>query len=335
MDILATAQVIQKIVVSASVVNQIAVTAVIKDVAFSVSGIPSTCPALLAALTTAQLNECILPDYDFSDTEVTDNLTAQQLTDLGGVVVVPIGETEILALSPLLWLKPDASRVTKDGTDRLSQVDDISGNANHATQTAASQKALWVDGVLNGRPVIRFDDTDINFDLTTPLSPAGDYSVFAILKPNALIDKNVSAKILLRKNVTTTPRWAWSFGIVTINLTDETLSTFVARTDGQTASHAITDNISAAWHIFETTLDGNMGIFRIDRDIKNQISPSIGNFTLDSSDGERRMVNVDQIGDEPTQSLDGDLAELIIFDTSLSPEDNANVYKYINNEYAL
>lgn len=40
------------------------------------------CQTLLAALTKSEKNECILPSYNFADTEVTDNLTAQQITDL-------------------------------------------------------------------------------------------------------------------------------------------------------------------------------------------------------------------------------------------------------------
>lgn len=40
------------------------------------------CQALLNSLTELQKNTCILPAYDFSDTNVTDNLTAQQIIDL-------------------------------------------------------------------------------------------------------------------------------------------------------------------------------------------------------------------------------------------------------------
>jgi hypothetical protein len=40
------------------------------------------CEVLLNQLTTDQLNECILPTYDFSDTSVLDNLTEQQELDL-------------------------------------------------------------------------------------------------------------------------------------------------------------------------------------------------------------------------------------------------------------
>lgn len=36
------------------------------------------CEALLTALSTAQKNECILPDYDFSDPNVLSNLTVEQ-----------------------------------------------------------------------------------------------------------------------------------------------------------------------------------------------------------------------------------------------------------------
>lgn len=40
------------------------------------------CHVLLAGLTTQEKNECILPSYDFSNDEVYNNLTVQQIIDL-------------------------------------------------------------------------------------------------------------------------------------------------------------------------------------------------------------------------------------------------------------
>lgn len=48
----------------------------------SCGDITTDCNTLLAALTTGEKNGCILPSYDFSNTEVTDNFTPQQITDL-------------------------------------------------------------------------------------------------------------------------------------------------------------------------------------------------------------------------------------------------------------
>lgn len=42
----------------------------------------TNCSVLIKALTKEEKNICILPSYDFANTEVTDNFTPQQITDL-------------------------------------------------------------------------------------------------------------------------------------------------------------------------------------------------------------------------------------------------------------
>lgn len=52
---------------------------------------------------------------------------------------------------------PISDNVTKNVSDEVSQVSDISGNANHATQSTGVNKPKWVDSIVNSLPVIRFD----------------------------------------------------------------------------------------------------------------------------------------------------------------------------------
>lgn len=66
---------------------------------------------------------------------------------------VPFVPTDIAGCQ--LWL--DAGQgITLNGSN-VSQWADMSGNNNHAIQNTASAQPLWVDGLLNGNPVIRFD----------------------------------------------------------------------------------------------------------------------------------------------------------------------------------
>lgn len=50
-----------------------------------------------------------------------------------------------------------AANVTKDGSDLLGQVNDLSGNARHQIQATAGTKPLWVAAELNGKDVARFN----------------------------------------------------------------------------------------------------------------------------------------------------------------------------------
>ncbi|WP_437767167.1 LamG-like jellyroll fold domain-containing protein [Sorangium sp. So ce281] len=47
---------------------------------------------------------------------------------------------------------------------------DLSGRGNSATQGSGSAQPTWVDGAMNGRPVVRFDGT--NTFLSAPIGPA-------------------------------------------------------------------------------------------------------------------------------------------------------------------
>lgn len=77
--ITATVIIGNKISASVSIASKILATAAL---AITATGIPSNCEELLFTLTDAQKNECILPDYDFTDPNVTDKLTAEQIVDL-------------------------------------------------------------------------------------------------------------------------------------------------------------------------------------------------------------------------------------------------------------
>ena len=97
-------------------------------------------------------------------------LTGTRRTLLGGAA----------AFSPLdidglqLWLKADAGlwQDSVGGTPAVVDSDvvgawaDQSGNSNHATQATTSQKPLLKTGIVNGRDVVRFDGTDDYFPLT-------------------------------------------------------------------------------------------------------------------------------------------------------------------------
>ncbi|MEM2974451.1 MAG: DUF2341 domain-containing protein, partial [Candidatus Micrarchaeia archaeon] len=75
-----------------------------------------------------------------------------------------------------LWLDAnDATTITKDGSNKVSQWRDKSGNGNYMIQGDYNRQPTYVTGVLNGKPVIRMSEdsaqtlyTDTNFP--TPVS---------------------------------------------------------------------------------------------------------------------------------------------------------------------
>ena len=53
----------------------------------------------------------------------------------------------------------DSSSITKDGSNKVSQWNDKSGNAHHLTQSSASNKPLWTSASRNGLDIIDFQGT--------------------------------------------------------------------------------------------------------------------------------------------------------------------------------
>jgi hypothetical protein len=59
---------------------------------------------------------------------------------------------------PRAWY--NAENVVKDGSNLVSQMNDLSGNNYHLQQPIAAKQPLWTDNQLNGKPVISFDGID-------------------------------------------------------------------------------------------------------------------------------------------------------------------------------
>ena len=82
-----------------------------------------------------------------------------------------------------LWLKADAG-ITKDGSNNVAAWADQSSNMKTASQSNVTIQPLWVDNVINGQPVIRFDG--INDLMTTDVTGPGgtEFTFFVLAKSN-------------------------------------------------------------------------------------------------------------------------------------------------------
>ena len=64
--------------------------------------------------------------------------------------------------SNLLWLRAD-SITGSVNTDRVQNWYDVSGNANHVSQTTPGNRPRYYTNVLNGFPVVRFERVNSEF----------------------------------------------------------------------------------------------------------------------------------------------------------------------------
>lgn len=93
------------------------------------------------------------------------------------------GGFSVLSLAPVAWFKADAITGKNDG-DTISQWDDSSGNARHATQATGANQPTLQTAEINSLPVVRFDgtsDTLITSSFAPRASPTG-VTMFAVSK---------------------------------------------------------------------------------------------------------------------------------------------------------
>lgn len=84
-----------------------------------------------------------------------------------------------------LHLRADVG-VTKDGLNRVSSWQDQSGFGHHAAQGDSLGQPLFVDNVLNGKPVLRFDGLNDFFNLVGQVLTSQQYSIFAVVNDTSV-----------------------------------------------------------------------------------------------------------------------------------------------------
>ena len=213
-----------------------------------------------------------------------------------------------------LWLKADAG-VTKDGSNNVSTWSDQSGNAHHADQSTSASQPLWVDNVLNGKPVIRFDG---NSDLMTTdiTGPGGtEFTFFVVAKSNGqrIISYNDGSDYVL-----------YSYPAP---------NNFIISNDGGAygglnsgTNNPVAFQVSCARYIANTA--NGMQTFVNGALLAQRTSANIVLPTVPL-----------QLGSYPgggaTELINGDVAEIIVYNRSLTDIEREQVENYLTQKYPL
>jgi hypothetical protein len=233
----------------------------------------------------------------------------------------------------VLWLDADASRVTKDASNRVTGWSDATGATNNTAaenvaQTIAARQPLWVQSGMNGRPVIRFDGIDDKLENTTNnlLTPGVDRTIIVVGDGNDAGSGGTpvtlrqtagvfAAQLALTNGTFYTYTDAQVRNITSANLLSTVQQPFLSihRTSGTTLSLDVNGTNRA--------LSGNP--------IANWESGGTG-FTIGGRNDQSLTVN-----GPGWQIWNGDIAEVLIFNRNLSPTELADVSTYLNQKYAL
>ncbi|MCF7732773.1 MAG: hypothetical protein K9N23_13875, partial [Akkermansiaceae bacterium] len=222
----------------------------------------------------------------------------------------------------VVWLKADAVEAGDpaqvDGTTLL-QWNDSSGNGNNAANANAGDRPEYVAAALNGLPVIRFaQDNDDNGDrlflgdLSASFPTAG--SMFAVTTPNN------DGRYNIFDNRTNDSRW------VANTWTESQVGAFRGgRTNFGTNPYSSWPQSGA--HVY--ALESSSSAYTVVID-GTQIGTTGGDYN--NGAGQDWVIANRPGGGQP---LNGDIAEFVLFDRILSPEEASQVGQYLANKYGL
>lgn len=207
-----------------------------------------------------------------------------------------------------LWLKADAG-ITKDGSDYVSSWADQSGNGNDATQGTGDYQPLWSGNTLNGKPVVVFDGindylNNISFTLNQPMT------IFVVWKCQNL---GITGTVL-----------------DSYDATDRIV--FYQRSDNKTEIYAgVSLNYSNpspfSNYILSSTLVNSVNT--------NIYEEGVLKNTGNAGSNDMVGYTIGESGIYLSSYLNGDIAEIIIYNTALSDSNRQNVERYLDFKYNI
>lgn len=225
----------------------------------------------------------------------------------------------------LFWVSGDGL-VTKSASNKVSQWKDASGNSNNLAQAGSSFQPLWVQSIsqLNNKPVLRFSGTQF--------MSAGDKldykkkgrTTFIIGKSN-----QPTGCYYAKSQASNSP---YRYGLYWNN---STLNYFIH--DNQALRIASSSITAGSYEMINITADRNTGIIGLYRNSQYLIpATNLANSSTNIDTTFRFLVGAynDATDNGQTLYLDGDIAEIIIFDTLLNAQEIALVEKYLYTKYS-
>lgn len=207
-----------------------------------------------------------------------------------------------------LWLEADKITGLNDG-DPVTTWEDSSVNNNDATQATAAKKPLYKVNIVNGKPAVRFDATD-DILVSTFATLAQPLTLIAVAKsrvaaPGAgkgFVDsKSDVARALI--GFSSLNNWSYFAG--------------TAQDDGA---------MDANFHVFVGVFNGASSKLVVDGTVGSSANPGANSLTDGATIGNRPDGLV---------PLDGDIAEVLVYDSALSDANRDLVETYLGAKYGI
>lgn len=192
---------------------------------------------------------------------------------------------------------------------------DVSGNSRDATQGTAGNRPVATATVLNGKTVVRFTKASAHY-LQSPTftALAQPNTIFVVAKFSS---STVQNEVLVDGESQRTILYAQQGSINNLK---------TLRLQAGSVFDAIATDTS--WHIFEASANGNASEIQLDG------GPIYGGRTLTATGMDRVNIGV-AAGPTTSFCLDGDIAEIIVFDKGLSRSERARVRRYLAHKWGF
>ena len=245
-------------------------------------------------------------------------------------------ESSITALSPSVWLRSDLGVKTQmfGGNEVVTRWKDQSGNSNDFIQATSTKQASYeYEDTTNGYPYLNFDGTDDFMKcVNNSIDGTGDsldraISIFYIAKTNAA---TTGALISLNKESESIP-------IIDIN----------ARVD---SGNSFWNNFfedsqdDASSYIYTTNVLNITGVYGVSIKANGQMKSYYNGALVNTTNGDftpeaYRNIYPIMLGaansTTPTNFLNGQIQEIMIFDKELTTDEALYLSKYLQHKYDI
>ncbi len=223
--------------------------------------------------------------------------------------------THLITNDMALWLDAE-SMVSLSDDDPVATWYDLSGNGRDATQGTAANQPLFKTGVQNGKPVMRLDGGNDVFNFDGTFLANSDYTIFIVEA------RNDTAVNYLFGKTTGGP----SNGHLHLGYRDNT--TFTHAHWGNDYNMGVSGFSTKAFKMHSWHLDSAGGSGRQTYTDGNLLGSNTGT-------GQLTEYNSALLGGRTSDMFNGDIAEVIIYDSYLNGQERNQVGWYLAQKYGL
>lgn len=235
------------------------------------------------------------------------------------------------------WLKGNAGVYTDNGTtsatdgQAVQQWNDQSSIANHARQTDNARKPTYRTGIINGNPVLRFSTVHFIDGLALPgIGPTESFYIFLVFKQNSWVNGGNDANgTFIIDRPTPTPNLA-TFKMVSTN------KYFYQRREDGGGNLGGPTSVTSANNTFFVIADYFRNYTPREEGIHLNGALNVLNTGAPGGNITGPIIRIgNHASNVNTGGLNGDFAEMIVYNTVLSATDRRKVESYLAIKYGV